>query len=89
MVQRYSNNKIKDDTSVASEYVKFLASNSGFDGLKALEDKLAKLLSDQKMLSSQVKQISDNWDKYTSSVDLAVKRVQQLEKDVKSLQNKK
>jgi hypothetical protein len=78
--------KYKNHPCISSEFVKFMASNSGMDSIKKLEDRVKSLESDLKEALNKVKTASVKADTASNKADQSTKDLVALTKRVKSLE---
>ena len=87
IMARYKRNSYKDDPTVSSELVKFMAVNTGFDALDSLTVKVTAMEGDSSTLKKEAQNASkaaltagNKVDELKKVLDLLHKRVQKLEK---------
>jgi hypothetical protein len=78
--------KFKNHPCISSEFVKFMASNSGMDSIKKLEDRVKSLESDLKEALNKVKVASVKADTASNKADQSTRDLVALAKRVKSLE---
>jgi hypothetical protein len=78
--------KFKNHPCISSEFVKFMASNSGMDSIKKLEDRVKSLESDLKEALNKVKVASVKADTASNKAEQSTKDLVALTKRVKSLE---
>jgi hypothetical protein len=71
--------------SIASEFVKFLATNTGIEGMGVLQEEVATLKSKLKEAEKQATLASGKADKASSTADVAKKAVDALTRQVDKL----
>lgn len=71
--------------SIASEFVKFLATNTGIEGMAVLEENVSTLKTKVKDLEKQLSTISAKADKASTNADVAKKATEVLTKQVDKL----
>jgi uncharacterized protein YfaT (DUF1175 family) len=75
----------EDHPSVTSEYVKFLATNSGLEVVTKLEEKVTNLKSKMKEVEKQAVAASGKADKASSAIDVVKKQSDVIAKKVAAL----
>jgi hypothetical protein len=78
--------KFKNHPCISSEFVKFMASNSGMDSIKKLEDRVKSLESELKEALNKVKVASVKADTASNKADQSTKDLVALAKRVKNLE---
>ncbi len=85
VMQEYLDLEFKDHPAIASEYVKFLATNSGFEAVATIETKLNGLLERVSTLEQSNKELKRKNDVLSSSSDSQKKRLEAAEKKLRTL----
>jgi hypothetical protein len=85
----FENANFEDHPSISSEYVKFLAMNSGFEALEIVSGKLKTLQDQAKDLQSSVKQADKKAENAVSYCETNKKALGALEKRMTVQENKK
>jgi hypothetical protein len=85
-VSDFKKYKFKNHPCISSEFVKFMASNSGMDSIEKLEDRVKSLESDLKEARDKVKVASVKADTASNKADQSTKDLVALTKRVKSLE---
>jgi hypothetical protein len=82
----FENTNFEDHPSIASEFIKFLATNTGIEGMNTLQEDVASLKSKLKEAECQNTQTMAKADKGTSVADAAKKIAESFEKRIKTLE---
>jgi DNA repair ATPase RecN len=85
----FENANFEDHPSTSSEYVKFLAMNSGFEALEAIAGKLKSMQDQIKDFQSSVKQADKKAENAVSYCETNKKAVGALEKRMSTQESKK
>jgi len=78
----FDNLNFEDHPAIASEYIKFLACNSGFDMLETLEKDVANVKTETRDLGSRVKEAVRKADGASSMADTNKRGLADLSKRV-------
>jgi hypothetical protein len=87
IMQRYKDASFKDDATIASEYVKFLAANSGTDD--KFTDRLASVETDLKNASKSMSSIEKSNHQNLNKVDELNKKLADIQKRIGKLEGGK
>jgi hypothetical protein len=86
VMKRYKDSSFKDDPTIASEYVKFLAANSGSDTAEKVVAKVGIIESELKTLTKSVAGLKKGNGQGLNKVDDVQKRLSELQKRVAKLE---
>jgi hypothetical protein len=89
IMKRYKESSFKDDPAIASEYVKFLASNSGSEVTEKLTSKMTAIETEMKAFAKLVNGVEKSAGQGMNKIDEANKKLADLQKRVAKVEGAK